>query len=1284
MKKRLLSLLLVIVMLMCSMPVNENVFDLFAVEASAASFTPRTTAPTTSNSYYYSKNIFYTSGWGMPNCTCYAYGRAYEILGSKPKLSTGNAGGWWLYNKNNGFYPYGQTPKLGAIAVWDKYNNNGHVAVVEGISGNTITISESHYGGTFFNTRNIKSDSSDYLQSYRFLGYIYIIDAEPHKVDSNYGKNYTTNLKNPSGKTTVYSSCGIVASGHYISGNDPVTIHEVYTDGCCKVSYTTDSGATRTYYAKISDFKPKHTHSYTKYYEAAHPHKEYMKCSCDDWYYLDTNKTVSTCSLCKAPSSGKIWFNEGNKYYCNDYFTINAKSDNAKEYCFVVTWMNDSGRVGYTGWSEKSYYSLYNGNAGEFTVHYLARNDYGTYDSSSDNLVLSFSYIEPTIKIENGSSEDMKIGDKSKILYTIDVGKNAYDITYSSDNTSVATVSSSGVITANSVGKATITAKLVYHGDEGDYTAKATMIVNVSQLTYAVKYDANGGLGSMENSIFAIDTQNTLRGNQFIRSGYVFLGWSTDKNATTATYTDKQSVKNLTTKANETVTLYAVWKPNTYTVKYNANGGSGAPENQSQIKNNSIKISNIIPIKNGYSFIGWSLDKNANSVDYIAGDSFFYYSGLSEDVTTLYAVWEPNTYTVKYDANNGSGSMSSSTHTYDELKNLSANQFSRTGYTFLGWSTDKLATIATYTDKQSVKNLTSTSGATVTLYAVWESNTYTLTYESNGGEKIPDKQQMKGYGWISTQIPEKTGYTFLGWDALESASNVQFNPGDGIIILADTSVYAVWQQNTYTIKYDANNGIGSMSSSTHTYDELKNLSANQFSRTGYEFLGWSTDKNATTATYTDKQSVKNLTSTSGATVTLYAVWKVEKQKTPIIVYFDGNGVELDWDSVTVPYDGKLSLSDIQTPVRKGYKFVRWSARDYDSLLAIGNGIYPSLIYPFVSELPKEITLYAIWEEDISLTECEKNGHVEEIIPAKAPACTVSGLTEGKKCTICDTITLEQTVISATGHTDEVIPAVDPTCTEAGLTEGKKCSVCGEIIIAQENIPATGHTLAVIPGKEATETETGLTEGEKCSVCDTVTKAQEIIPVIEKHKHNHVATVTAPTCTSQGFTTFTCACGDSYVGEYVGYAAHTEVVISGKSATCTSSGLTDGVKCSVCNKVLVEQRNISALGHNPGNWETVKAAEIGKEGKEQQKCQICKVVLNEKILPALEPVGYEIGDVNNDGKITAADARTVLRASAKLETLDENAMVAADVNKDKKITAADARTILRVSAKLESF
>lgn len=134
-------------------------------------FTPRLTAPDTSNSKYYVDNPFYQSGYGMPNCTCYAYGRFWEISGTKPTLSLGDAGGWYGYDDG---YKRGKTPKLGAVIVWEStVGGAGHVAVVERInSDGSFLISQSAWGGTLFWTETIPP-SCNRGSSYRFLGFIY-------------------------------------------------------------------------------------------------------------------------------------------------------------------------------------------------------------------------------------------------------------------------------------------------------------------------------------------------------------------------------------------------------------------------------------------------------------------------------------------------------------------------------------------------------------------------------------------------------------------------------------------------------------------------------------------------------------------------------------------------------------------------------------------------------------------------------------------------------------------------------------------------------------------------------------------------------------------------------------------------------------------------------------------------------------------------------------------------------------------------------------------------------
>lgn len=248
----------------------------------------------------------------------------------------------------------------------------------------------------------------------------------------------------------------------------------------------------------------------------------------------------------------------------------------------------------------------------------------------------------------------------------------------------------------------------------------------------------------------------------------------------------------------------------------------------------------------------------------------------------------------------------------------------------------------------------------------------------------------------------------------------------------------------------------------------------------------------------------------------------------------------------------------------------------------------------------------------------------------------------------------------------------------------------EIGTADVVVPATGHTEEVIPGKASTETETGLTDGKKCSVCGQILKEQEIIDKLPVgHVHEYTDTVVAPTCKDKGYTKHECACGNSYIDSYVEKTdVHTPVVIPGKAATTTETGLTDGEKCSVCGTVTKEQTVIDKIPedhkHTPGEWVVVTPAEVGVEGKEVKKCSDCNAVVEERVIPALENPDADImlGDVNKDGKITAADARLALRISAKLDTADEYRFVAADMDKNGKITAADARKILRISAKLD--
>ena len=149
-------------------------------------------------------------------------------------------------------------------------------------------------------------------------------------------------------------------------------------------------------------------------------------------------------------------------------------------------------------------------------------------------------------------------------------------------------------------------------------------------------------------------------------------------------------------------------------------------------------------------------------------------------------------------------------------------------------------------------------------------------------------------------------------------------------------------------------------------------------------------------------------------------------------------------------------------------------------------------------------------DDCGITEGTALGHTEVVDAAVAATCTQAGLTEGKHCSVCNTVFVAQTEIAALGHTEVVDAAVAATCTTAGLTEGKHCSVCNTVTVAQTEVAALGHTEVVDAAVAATCTTAGLTEGKHCSVCNTVTVAQTEVAALG-HAYDDDNDATCNTC-----------------------------------------------------------------------------------------------------------------------------------------------------------------------------
>ena len=297
-----------------------------------------------------------------------------------------------------------------------------------------------------------------------------------------------------------------------------------------------------------------------------------------------------------------------------------------------------------------------------------------------------------------------------------------------------------------------------------------------------------------------------------------------------------------------------------YTIKYNANCGTGAPGVQKKSQGKDLTLSSTIPSKTGYDFLGWSTSSTATSAQYSAGGKY-----TSDASVTLYAVWKIKQYTVSYNANGGTGAPGSQTKTYGTDLVLSSNKPSKDGYDFLGWATSSNASSAQYSAGGKYTN-----NASVTLYAVWKIKQYTVSFNANGGTGAPGAQ-TKTHGTdlvLSSNKPSKDGYDFLGWATSSNASSAQYSAGGKYTNNASVTLYAVWKIKQYTVSYNANGGTGAPGAQTIIYGTNLVLSSVKPIRDGYDFQGWATSSTATTAQY-----APGATYTANASVTLYAVWK---------------------------------------------------------------------------------------------------------------------------------------------------------------------------------------------------------------------------------------------------------------------------------------------------------------------------------------------------------------------------------------------------------------------------
>lgn len=376
--------------------------------------------------------------------------------------------------------------------------------------------------------------------------------------------------------------------------------------------------------------------------------------------------------------------------------------------------------------------------------------------------------------------------------------------------------------------------------------------------------------------------------------------------------------------------------PQTYTYSFNANGGSGAPSAMTKTYGVHFTFPTTKPTRTGYTFNGWSTSNTATS-GYSAGQEVV---GLEDKDIVWYATWA-KTIKLTYDGNKGNGSTSVSSvpsaqsatiynSTTSYKFTLSNTKPTRTGYTFLGWSTSSTATSARYSAGGNI-----TLSDSDILYAVWDANSYpyNIVYKSSSGVQLGTGTVTKDFDTTNSISPKSfTGY------ASPSAQSVTWNNTSAKTI---TFTYTPIE---YSISYTLNGGSVSSSNKTSYNIETTTFTLNNPTQTGHTFTGW-TGSNGTTPSKSvsiAKGSTGNKSYTANFTPNQYT-----------ITYKANGGEESDVQQTVTYGTSWTTKGNIFT--RIGYKQVNWNTK------SDGSGTTYNLSKKQTDKQLSNVTLYAIWE-----------------------------------------------------------------------------------------------------------------------------------------------------------------------------------------------------------------------------------------------------------------------------------------------------------------------------------
>lgn len=472
-------------------------------------------------------------------------------------------------------------------------------------------------------------------------------------------------------------------------------------------------------------------------------------------------------------------------------------------------------------------------------------------------------------------------------------------------------------------------------GSVGDRIYIAVWTPNENRLIF----HAHDGSEITGEQIIHTDETAALKLNTFSRNGYAFAGWAEEENGDIV-YTDGA---DYTMGAQSEYHLYAVWEVVNYSISYDLNGGT-AEDNPDYYTIESQSFTLNAPVRAGYTFACWTgtdIGEATQTVTIIQG-SF----GDREYA----AIWTANRNSLIFDPNGGEGEMPEQVISTDSSAPLTANMFTRAGFSFVGWTTTPEGDVM-YADCAGYLMGTE---AQYTLYAVWSPNLNAISFDGNGadgGEMGDISAHTDEVIMLPKNTYSKTGYTFIGW-ATEQNGEVAYEDGAQCTVGTEVAytLYAVWAANEYLVTLDAVGGEIAEDTVAVRYDSAYQLPV-PF-RTGYEFIGWYDGASESAVLYTDDQGICLQNWNEASDKTLYAKYAPNLN----VIIFNANGGTGDMANVTGYSDSEVRLP-ANNYTYNGYEFVGWSDSADGRVLYYERDLYPM-------GTNSSYILYAQWRPEI--------------------------------------------------------------------------------------------------------------------------------------------------------------------------------------------------------------------------------------------------------------------------------------------------------------------------------